>query len=872
MAAAVRILVVVADPALAGDLLRTLERDGRLLRSAAGIAAARAAVADWSPDLVLLDRQLPDGDGLDLCRDLRADPQYPWARVLVFTGPQPEIADKVALFEAGADGYQARPVAFAELEARVGCLLRYKQIEDALRERADTVRRESGQEIRKLKRAVEQSPATVVITDLQGTIEYANPSFQALTGYSPAEAVGLNTRILQSGYHSRAFYRELWETVRAGRVWRGRFNNRKKDGQLVWERASIAPVSDEQGQIVSLVAVKEDITELIRIEEELKAAKVAAETASQAKSIFLANMSHEIRTPLNAVVGFIHLLQGTGLTPRQQEYLDKAAAAAGTLHETLAEILDFSKIEAGRLDLESVPFDPREPLDSLAGVLGPRASAKGLHLALELDPALPPLLLGDPLRLGQILLNLGSNAVKFTSAGQVAVAARVLERDGARVRLRFEVRDTGIGMTAAQVAGLFQPFTQADGSSTRHYGGTGLGLTVARRLAQLMGGDITVTSQPGAGSCFALELDFQATEGRAVRRGSRSAAVGGRPLEGVAVLLAEDNPLNQLVAKEILTRAGAAVTLAGNGREALDRLREQAFDAVLMDLLMPGMSGLDAARAIRDNPAWSELPLIALTADAGEAVREQVFAAGMDDYLVKPIDPAGLVRTLSGHVQRAGSGAGAPAAALDLAGRVPGVDTQGALARLGLDSETYLEFLVKFADDQEELLGRLEAALEQGDRPEARRQAHSMLGAALNLGANGLASAARELETLLLDPGAAALGEPLARLRDRVREVVEGLAMLAARPAAQGPGPGPAPAGIDWPAVLATLDALHQSLREDDAKAGQDWTRLEGLLAGSALRAALAPLRVPVASYDYGRALELFPGLRAGVEAARAAQ
>ena len=873
MAGPVRILLAAgeADQARLGAILAG---PGRELRGVALLAAAREAAADWAPHLVILDRRLPDGDGLELCRDLRAGPRFPWARVLVLTGARPELPEKVAVFEAGADGYLAMPVAPEELAARVDAMLRFRQAEDADREQALAALRDSTRAVRKLERALEHSPATVVITDLEGNIEYVNPSFQALTGYAQSEAMGQNTRILRSGFHSRAFYRELWDTVLAGRVWRGKFRNRKKDGQLVWERASIAPVLDDQGRIESLVAVKEDVTDLIRTEEELKAARTAAETASLAKSTFLANMSHEIRTPLNAVVGFIHLLQATGLTPKQQEFLDKAAAAAGHLHEIISEILDFSKIEAGRFELEVVPFDPRETLANLAGALSPRIAEKGLRLVLDQDPRLPPLLLGDPLRLGQLLLNFASNAVKFTEAGTVTVAARVLQRDPARARLRFEVRDTGIGMTEAQLGNLFQPFSQADGSSTRRYGGTGLGLAIAHRMAQLMGGEIAVSSRFGEGSCFSLELALplaEAPEGRGRRaRSTLAARPGAPPLEGLAVLLAEDNPLNRLVAKEILVRAGAVVTLAGEGQEALDRLREGPCDVVLMDLQMPGMNGLEAARAIRAEPAWADLPIIALTAEDEGDVREQVAAAGMDDYLTKPIEPAGLVRTLARHVARVSFEPSGPGQeGLDLTGRVPGVDTQGALARLGLDRDTYLQFLARLAADEATTLAGLETALAEGDLPGARRQAHSLLGAALNLGANALATAARDLEGRLQAQAPDALGPALARTRERLRELAEGLALLNARPAPAAPAARPA---LDWPALAETLEALRRSLREDDAKASQDWSRLEGLLQGSPLHQALAPLRVPVGTYEYGRALELFPALLAEVEAGRTAE
>jgi len=724
-------------------------------------------------------------------------------------------------------------------------LLRSKRAGDALREREA--------QLRKLLQAVEQSPATVVVTGLDGTIEYVNPFFETLTGYSAGEAVGMNTRQFQSGLHEPGFYRELWDSLKAGRVWRGTFHNRKKDGSLFWERATIAPVSGEDGRIISYVAVKEDVTERMQAEQALEEARLAADAASHAKSTFLANMSHEIRTPLNAVLGFLHLLQGTGLAPKQQEYLDKAALSARHLHGVISDILDFSKIEAGRLDVEAIPFDPREALESLAGILSQRAEEKGLGLRLELDPDLPPWVLGDPLRLGQVLLNFGGNAVKFTGAGEVKVAARVLDRPPGRVQLRFEVSDTGIGMTGAQLERLFQPFTQADDSSTRPFGGSGLGLAIAGRLARLMGGAIEVASRPGQGSSFALVLTLPLARGpRRLAPERRAGVVADLPLDGTRVLLAEDDALNQLVTGEVLVRAGAEVTLAGNGREALALLRAHRFDAVLMDLQMPGQGGLEAALAIREDPRWAGLPLIALTAEAQPEVRDQVFAAGMDGYLCKPLDPALLVGTLARHVR----GAGAPGPAAD----VQGVDPVAA-ARPGLDPGTHLQLLRRFGEEQGRFLAGLEDALEHGDMETALRHAHSLKGTAANLGAFPLSGAARDLENCLREAGAGPWREAMARIGERSRELLESL--VPQDPGHPGPGDAPAP---DAAAILRELAALRDSLQQDDARAGHDLAGLEGLVRGGPLGAALAPLKTAVEAYDYRHALELLPRFQQCVE------
>ncbi len=722
-----------------------------------------------------------------------------------------------------------------------------------LRLREGRSREEADKEIRRLRMALEQSPATVLVTGPDGTIQYVNAAFTALTGYTAQETVGMNARMLKSGMHGEAFYRDLWKTIKAGRVWRGKFHNRKKNGELFWENATIAPVFDEKGRTICYVAVKEDVTELMRTEQALKEAKNAADAANHAKSAFLANMSHEIRTPLNAVLGFIHLLQDTGLTPQQKEFLDKAGVAAEHLHGIISDILDFSKIEAGRVDLEAVPFDLRETVGNLAAILSHRAGEKGLRLSVDLDPLLPPLVLGDPLRLGQALLNLGSNAVKFTEAGLVTISARLLERGQGRVRLRIEVSDTGIGMTEEEVGGLFQPFSQADGSTTRRFGGTGLGLAISRRLMDLMEGDIEVSSRPGQGSTFALVLTLREAAPAQPARSAPARPSGARPLLGMRVLVAEDNDLNRQLAKEILRRAGAEVTLAGNGREALDRLRERTFDAVLMDLHMPDMGGLEAARQIRGNPRWARLPILALTAESVAGAREQVQAAGMDDYILKPIDPALLVRTLGGWAVEPGQRGGALA--------VRGVDSAAAMARLDLDPETYLTLLRRFGAGQAEHLAGLHAALARSDRPTAQSHAHSLKGAALNLGAQAIAAAARDLERVLQGEDPDAWPEPLGRLERHVRELEVGLASLPG----EEPSTGAAP--LDRAALAAALAALDQDLREDDARAGQNLARVAALLKGSPLLAELAPMKARIENYDYARALDLLPAFLARVEA-----
>jgi PAS domain S-box-containing protein len=751
--------------------------------------------------------------------------------------------------------------------------------------------------------------AIVSISDLQGNITYANQQFCKISGYSEAELMGKNHRIVKSDEHPSAVFDDMWHTISQGQVWHGNVKNRKKDGSFYWVSATIVPLHGPDGMVQQYIGIRTDITANKALEHHLHEARIDAEAATISKSQFLANMSHEIRTPMNAILGMLKLLQNTELNKRQLDYAFKAESAAQSLLGLLNDILDFSKIEAGKMSLEVRPLRLDKVLRDLSVIVSANLGNKPVEILFDIDSRTPKSLLGDILRLQQVLINLAGNAVKFTAKGEVVVGIKVLDLNDTHASLRFSVRDTGIGISIENQNHIFEGFSQAEASTTRRFGGTGLGLSICRRLVALMGGELTLQSTPGKGSTFAFTItlplapasvliensaqpqnlhvlvvddnasarevmvamvqslgwqvdaaesgeqaialaharvesglaayhamfiDWQmpgmdgwetiarlktigATQappivmmvtalGRellcqrsaeeqarlhgflvkpvtasmlmdavAEAMASRTAPTSSAPelvarplpLKGLRLLVVEDNMINQQVAQEILSSIGAHIEIADNGQIGVDAVHQalqngNPFDAVLMDIQMPVMDGYEATRVLRKNLKQTDLPIIAMTANAMASDREACLAVGMNDHVGKPFNVTQLTELILSLVKAARTGSRptqpTPLAPTDFTAKraetitLPPsdtVDVAGALDRLGGDQNLYVRILQSYLNDIHQAPSQFEDDLLNNKLAEAVRSVHTLKGLSATVGASYLAAVARQIELVL---------------------------------------------------------------------------------------------------------------------------
>ncbi len=872
-----------------------------------------------------------------------------------------------------------------------------------------TQRKEMEKELSGLSKVFADAADPIIIEDSNGLVIDMNPEAERLYGWDRDQLLGLPIKtIVPPERHSQAD--DLLRQCKAGKTVRGVEGLRMhKDGTIIPVLITLSLLKDEDGEIIGIASIAKDIGAQKKTEQALAEAKKRAEDATQAKSDFLANMSHEIRTPMNAIMGMSHLALKTDLTPKQRDYITKVDLSARSLLGIINDILDFSKIEAGKMDMESVPFSLEEVLENVSNLVGIRAQKKNLELLFKIDPRMPSQLLGDPLRLGQVLNNLASNAVKFTEEGHLLIAVKVTEVKEDTVHLQFRVTDTGIGLTEEQQGKLFKAFSQADTSTTRKYGGTGLGLTISKRLIEMLGGEIRVESVYGEGASFIFTAAFGLGESEEkpihkldkALKGIRTlvvddnaasreilrdmlevmsfrvslAASGEEGIEEVAkadadgqpfdlvlmdwkmpgmdgikasekikthpglskipaiimvtaygreevmqtaeklklegfllkpatsstlldaillalgreaavakgavsatgdangivseirdayLLLVEDNEINRQVAVEILTGAGFRVTVAEDGKQALDAVRAEKPDGVLMDIQMPVMDGYEATREIRKDPAFKDLPIIAMTASAMVHDREEALAAGMNDFVSKPIDVKALFQVLARYVKSGGKGKPLVAETVSkkkqpLLPELDGIDTPTGIKRLGGNTALYRKLLVKFAENHKHSVEEISEAVKAGNVTEAERRVHKVKGVAGNIAAIELFEAATKLDDALkleaLDQIEALLGE-FSLAFDRVMTSLESLIpdeKVLKESDKAGPEQKPS---LDLEAVLNRLEKTVPLLREGDLDSAESLEEVSGLLKDTLFLKKTEEARAFLEQYDFEGALK----------------
>ena len=734
----------------------------------------------------------------------------------------------------------------------------------------------------------------VIATDLNQSITVFNAGAERLLGYTAAEVVGQHdstlffdptqlaviseSLALVLGRHPTG--QEIFDDVVAN-AQQGEWTFVRKDGSRTIVSLSISPMRDGYGAVVGYLGLAHDISEQLEYQESLRKAKQAAEAASVAKSQFLANMSHEIRTPMNAILGMLSLLGNTPLSERQRDYTDKTEGAARSLLGLLNDLLDFSKVEAGKMELDPEPFAVNTVLGDLSVILSANRGGKNVDLVFDIDPAIPPMLVGDAMRLQQVLINLGGNALKFTAQGKVAIHWRLLGQADNQATIEIAVVDTGIGIAPENQAKIFEGFSQAEASTTRRFGGTGLGLGIAQRLVKLMGGTLTLTSALGQGSTFSFTIHLPVhqagpNENAAANKSKPDLTIGAplparQPLQGMRILVVEDNPINQQVARELLAAQGAQVTLADNGRIGVDTVAGAMppFDVVLMDLQMPVMGGLDAARAIRHDLGLHQLPVIAMTANAMESDRVECIEAGMNDHIGKPFDLTHLVAKLVHYTHwkvDAHDVAAAPPSAppMPVASDWPqGIDVATALERMGGNAELLLRTLRAFATTTGQIADQVTHFIDAGNLASAQREMHAFKGLAATVGLNALSKLAADAELALRKQAPVhELKDVLQQLQAHLRDLAPTLDAVAERlqtmlpPPAQSAGNTQAVAPTNTAALRTQLETMHKALLDDDMGAMelhavllQDFETVLGD-ATQALDAAMADLNFELAASE----------------------
>ncbi len=705
----------------------------------------------------------------------------PLHRLFLFTNEAPEQKNKEPLKiktkdEVGALAYHFNDLINdikkknRELENRVE--ERTRELQEA-KERAEKANRSLQNAHAQLEQRVEQRTSElqqseertraiidsaadgIIVIDGKGIVETFSPSAETIFGYGASEVTGNNINMLmpESMRSEHDSYLASYLPGRESKVISNRVEvtGLRKNGDTFPMELSVSELL--VGDKKMFVGITRDTTERKQAEQAMAEAKEAAEASAQARSDFLANMSHEIRTPMNAIIGMSKLALGTDLNPKQHNFIEKVHYSAELLLGIINDILNISKIEAGKLEIEKVNFQLQSVLGNVSNLIGIEEAEQNLELIIEVADDVPDELIGDPLRLGQVLINLGNNAVKFTQQGRISINVKLENHEDRQLTLHFCVSDTGIGISTEQQKKLFQSFSQADSSTSRRYGGTGLGLTISKKLTELMGGKIWVVSKPDKGSDFHFTVQLEAGDPEQLKEiylDAKDKLIGD--FSGARVLLVEDNEINQELIKELLSDRGFIITSVWNGKEAVEILQKEHFDGVLMDIQMPVMDGYTATRIIREQDKFKELPIIAMTANIMESDRIKAKVAGMDAHIGKPLNLNELFTVLAKLISpnkpkkvKVAFAKKEPETNYPFH-KLTGIDTDKGLEIARNRPEFYIKLLTLFRDSQHNFHNDFLMEQQSDDPNGAMRAAHSLKGSAANIGATTLGDAALALE------------------------------------------------------------------------------------------------------------------------------
>ncbi len=876
----INVLAVDDEPVNLQVIINYLSMAGASVYTAYSGMEALDISRQMKPDIVLLDIMMPKMNGFETAKQFRSrfsKEELP----IIFLTAKNQVRDLVDGFSSGGNDYITKPLSKNELMARIRFHVgltrsRIKLAEAELRYRTILSSIEDG----------------YFETDLSGNFTFCNSALCNMLAYGKDELLSLNYLKMTEAGTERTIFAAFNRVFVSGDPIKGfEFEILRKDNSKLAVEVSISLIRNSQGRAVGFRGIARDISDRKEREKAEKERKIA-QAATQAKSEFLADMSHEIRTPMNAVIGFCRLALRSDVPEKQKDYLQKIKLSADTLLGILNDILDFSKIEAGKLTMENTCFRPVQVLSNVTDMFSAEITLKEIEMRVSIAPHVPPIVSGDPLRLRQILTNLIGNALKFTEKGQVDIQISEEKRTESAVKLRFAVSDTGIGINPEQKARLFNVFTQAEASTSRKYGGSGLGLTICKRLVEMMDGEIDVISTAGQGSTFfftacfgipskaqqqlyllpedsctdksrSMGLDIDDTHLQNQAGLTAGAPHANASLQGKRILLAEDNRFNQQVAAEILTQAGLQVEIAANGQEALTRLDQAYYDAVLMDIQMPVMDGLEATRLIRGSGCHLELPIIAMTARGQQTDYENCLSAGMDAVVDKPVDPHQLFSTLEKWIQKSDDRKSHTILPLSAAPEftekipaLPGIDMNTALIRLKGNKQLLFKLLRDFVKEYSNITDVISTAYHEGRQADCLHLLHTLKGVAGNIAAVDLHALVGALETVLQNGNPADFECRAARFEKVLAELKDSIAKLPEFPSLEKAIPTENVSSHDPDLIPSRFEEFKQLLTGNNYRAIERLAVLKNYCNSTASLDLFATLEDQIHKFKFKQALQ----------------